>query len=82
MGVRSVGESGETFEGTVVDPDPYGEAGTTTPGVTTAEGSGLATTPSEATLEPQQPPLLRLKTRLETRSKKPHGPNRPVQLLH
>jgi len=78
MGFRSVGESGETFEGTVVVPDPYGEAGTI-PGVMTVEGIVPSTPPPETTPEPQQPPLLRLKTRLETRSKKPHGPNRPVQ---
>jgi hypothetical protein len=72
-------DPGETLEGSVVDPDPYGREGTI-PGATTLEGIVPSTAPSETTPGPQQAPwpLLRLKTRLETRPKKPHGLNRPV----
>jgi len=70
-------DRGETDGGIVFNSDPDGYDGPTT-GPTTVEGIEPSTTPPDTTPEPQQPPLLRLKTRAETRSKKPHGPNRPV----
>jgi len=59
---------GATYEGVVVVPGVDGIEGTT-PGVTTVDGAAYSTAPSETTPEPQQPPLFRLKIRLETRLK-------------
>jgi hypothetical protein len=74
MVFSSVAESvapGVAYEGETVDPD-------TAPGVTTVEGVTDSTAGPETAPGAQQSPLVRLKTRLETRPKKPQGLNRPV----
>jgi len=79
---RTLGDSDEPGDGYDLNVDPNGTGlEGITPGVTTAGAADSIGTPA-TTSEPQQAPFDRLKTRLETRPKKPQGLNRPVPLEH